>query len=95
MHRCLYIQEILHVIFSRLDVHQRVPVHAEPPRTESSLRTLAALARTCKIFTEQALDILWSEIPNPYFLVKYLLPEDTVRYTSTSLVCLSVSPQKH
>ena len=86
MHHCLYIQEVLHAIFNDVDIHECSAGPDIPARTATSLATLAALARTCKIFKEPALDVLWREIPSPQLLLTHLLPEDVVRSTTTTLV---------
>ncbi|KII88738.1 hypothetical protein PLICRDRAFT_54566 [Plicaturopsis crispa FD-325 SS-3] len=52
MHRCLAIPEILAMIF------EQVPCGEMP--TAVGKRDLAALARTCKLFSPFALDLLWS-----------------------------------
>ena len=88
MHRGLYIQEILHLIFGYIDTYECSPIYAINTRSECSLRTLAALTYTCKTFKEPALDILWRDIPGPHYLVQYLLPDDAVQYTRISLVRL-------
>jgi hypothetical protein len=52
MHRALFILEILVEIFkfSHFNSYQR------------SRKTLAALARTCKIFHDPAMDVLWADM---------------------------------
>ncbi|KAF5376500.1 hypothetical protein D9615_008661 [Tricholomella constricta] len=59
MHHCLSIPEIVHLICSECD----------------SLSDLAALARTCRTFSEPAQDGLWYEIGNLIPLIK-CMPED-------------------
>ncbi|KAJ7049623.1 hypothetical protein C8F01DRAFT_727007 [Mycena amicta] len=61
MHNCLCIAEVLDNIFGHLgglDYHER--------------RSLAAVARTCKTFTDPALDVLWAEQSNLENLLKCL-----------------------
>ena len=87
MHHCLRIQEVLHIIFNCIDDYECVimpnTVHT---RTATSLNTLASLARTCKVFKEQALDVLWCDVPSMCLPMKYLLPGDVVDCTQTTLV---------
>lgn len=56
MHNCLYISEILQLIFQYA--------------SESSKSPLVALACTCRLFSEPALDLLWREIDNVSPLIK-------------------------
>ncbi|OJT06592.1 hypothetical protein TRAPUB_2553 [Trametes pubescens] len=84
MHHCLRIGEIVSQIFYELDSHiydtrMRFPrriVH----RSESALRTLAALARTCQAFREPALDVLWREIPDLFVMINHLIPAELLGY---------------
>jgi hypothetical protein len=52
MHRALFISEVLQDIFAHLDQFS----------SSGSLTTLAAVARTCKIFHEPAMDLLWADM---------------------------------
>jgi F-box-like len=70
MHPCLHIPEILSRIFHYTKVDQS---DGEWPIPGSS--TLARAARTCKSFTEPALDILWYTLPSLVPLIKYLLAD--------------------
>ncbi|KAG5643531.1 hypothetical protein DXG03_000723 [Asterophora parasitica] len=74
MHHCLTIQEIVaNIIF-------------EIPETFGPLdRTLAGLARTCRAFSEPALDALWCSQPNLFNLLKYL-PADSYEANGSHLV---------
>jgi hypothetical protein len=56
MHRCLYIQEIISIIFKYLD----------------KKRDVVALATTCKTFRDPALQIVWSEIRSLVPLIRCL-----------------------
>lgn len=62
MHRALSVNEILREIFQHV-----CPLHM----LGASRSTLACAARTCRIFTEPALDVLWQIIPDfmPLFLL--------------------------
>ena len=63
MHRALFIEEILHGIFSHCYPERSnlvsVLVQGYPPDD------LGALACTCQAFKEPALDMLWMELKNP------------------------------
>ncbi|KAL1948573.1 hypothetical protein VTO73DRAFT_12648 [Trametes versicolor] len=90
MHQCLQIAEIVSQIFSELDGHvydtrMRFPTRIVH-RNESTLRTLAGLARTCRAFKEPALDVLWREIPDLFVLVKHLMPVELLKYDAASSV---------
>ena len=61
MHPCLYITEIVTEIFEYCALFGPSP--------------LARLARTCHVFRESALDILWRELDDFSPLVKCLPPE--------------------
>ncbi|KAG1795264.1 hypothetical protein EV424DRAFT_625080 [Suillus variegatus] len=54
MHQALLVPEVLLEIFAYLNTI--------PSKTTSTLKLFAALARTCKIFYEPAMDVLWTEI---------------------------------
>lgn len=49
MHRIFFIHELLHNIFENIEDNE----------DQQRKATLAALARTCRIFCEPALDVLW------------------------------------
>ncbi|KAG1815820.1 hypothetical protein EV424DRAFT_1325217 [Suillus variegatus] len=52
MHQALLVPEVLLEIFA----------YVPPTQTTSTRKVLAALARTCKIFHEPAMDLLWTKI---------------------------------
>ncbi|KAI0356922.1 hypothetical protein OH77DRAFT_1519843 [Trametes cingulata] len=88
MDHCLQIDEIVSVICSNLDGHDydsqiRYPTRIRS-RKGSSLRALAALARTCRALQEPALDVLWREIPDLFILVKHLMPAELLRFDDAS-----------
>lgn len=64
-HRCLDIYEILEHIFRLLSSREG----------GRHLRTLAALARTCKSFSEPALDLLWHSQTSLVPLISNLPPD--------------------
>lgn len=59
MHHCLYISEVLNLIFESIrywdDQFQR-------GRPQVGKKTLASLARTCHLFSSPALDVLWHDL---------------------------------
>ncbi|KIJ62325.1 hypothetical protein HYDPIDRAFT_30580 [Hydnomerulius pinastri MD-312] len=71
MHRALLVPEVLYAIFVLVPGDDSSPLTAACPKV-----TLAALARTCKVFTEEALNILWAELSDLSPLVR-CLPEDS------------------
>nr|GAT53564.1 predicted protein [Mycena chlorophos] len=73
MHHCLYIAEVLDRIFDYLP----------PDYYPSNRRTLAALARTCKAFTEPASRKLWHTLTRIEHLLR-CLPPDCWEYFLTS-----------
>ena len=76
MHRCLWIQEVLHNIFDNLaDDLPSLETRGWPTVGHA---TLAQLARTCKAFTEPALDALWRFQPSLAPLVQ-CLPSHALR----------------
>lgn len=84
----MLISEILFQIFSELDGHvydtrMRFPTRIRH-REGQALRTLAGLARTCRTFKEPALDVLWREITDLFVLIKYLMPDEFLRYDEDS-----------
>lgn len=54
------------------------------PRNNVGQMTLAALASTCRLFQEPALDILWADLYFPYPLIR-CLPEWRDRWRSVGL----------
>ncbi|KDQ54690.1 hypothetical protein JAAARDRAFT_401811 [Jaapia argillacea MUCL 33604] len=70
MHRCLQIAEILNLIFECV-LHD-FPHWQDPPE---DYRTITVLARTCRMFQEPALNILWLHFDQLDRLVK-CMPED-------------------
>ena len=81
MHHCLYISEVLNLIFESV-THCDVQLYQGP---QVSKKTLASLARTCHLFSSPALDILWHDLYSFDPLIK-LLP--IVRHPSRSLIKL-------
>lgn len=57
MHRALQTQEIILRTFCHC-----FPTESDGIHKRHSTADLAALARTCRIFKEPALDVLWSEL---------------------------------
>ena len=58
MHHCLYISEVLYLIFKfvrqcDVQLHQGLQV---------GKKTLASLARICHLFSSPALDVLWHDL---------------------------------
>ncbi|KAI0632317.1 hypothetical protein C8Q77DRAFT_1125019 [Trametes polyzona] len=99
MHRCLQIEEVLRIIFTNVDGYEydaRIPCPARVKRRRaSSLRALASLARTCKTFKEPALKVLWRDIPDPYILIRYLMPEGLLRFDNEQyLLCFTQEPSE-
>ncbi|KAF8127560.1 hypothetical protein EV363DRAFT_1343598 [Boletus edulis] len=72
MHRALQIQEILLNIFG----------HCRAPDEEHELFHVAALARTCRIFKEPALDVLWEELYYTLSPLARSLPEASHKSSS-------------
>lgn len=72
MHRCLFILDVLGIIFNEIFED-----------SESGPETMAALARTCQDFQDTALDILWKEVPDLVPLLK-CLPSDAWKITSVN-----------
>jgi hypothetical protein len=88
MHSCLQIQEVLTIIFQHISV-PGIPGTLSVWRKLGS-STLARLARTCKAFTEPALDNLWHYQTSLVPLI-LCLPQDAIRveinrYNSPELV---------
>lgn len=64
MHHCLSIPEVLTLIFKS--------VGYQGQNSQICRTTLAALARTCHVFSSPALDILWHELPSLGPLLKII-----------------------
>ncbi|KAI0352357.1 hypothetical protein OH77DRAFT_1428658 [Trametes cingulata] len=96
MHQCLQIDEIVCMICSNLDGHDYYSWIACPTRTPnreaSSLRSLAALARTCRALQGPALGVLWREIPDIFILVKYLMPDQLLHFDDASRTMFLTRP---
>lgn len=88
MHHCLYLEEILRVIFDYVDAHEYDPVRFIVIRRKAASEALAALARTCRTFQGPALDVLWREIPSLFVLIGYLMPLDIIKLSNSVLVSL-------
>ncbi|KAI9464354.1 hypothetical protein HD554DRAFT_1266538 [Boletus coccyginus] len=58
MHHCLYISEVLNLIF-KFAGHRDVQHHQG---RQEGKKTLASLARTCRLFSSPALDALWHDL---------------------------------
>ncbi|KAJ7060496.1 hypothetical protein C8F01DRAFT_988477 [Mycena amicta] len=67
MHHCLHISEILENTFAQFDT-------SDWNSNGSSSRDLAALARTCRTFSDVALDALWLEPRSMNAIIKCLPP---------------------
>lgn len=65
IHPCLRVPELVDLIFRSFEELDLPP----------SLAALASLARTCRLFSEPALDVLWSRLPSIAPLLK-LFPEE-------------------
>ena len=61
MHRALFIDEILDVIFDHCDLPSRLGFWSAEGRSCRGT-DLVALAATCHVFEEPALDSLWAEL---------------------------------
>jgi hypothetical protein len=87
MHRCLRIQEVLRHIFHDVLDHPFILGGSQerdwPSATSDA--TLARLARTCRTFTEAALDELWYFQPTLVPLV-CCLPDDAIKAVNSQLV---------
>lgn len=57
MHHCLYISEVLSLIFEFIGYWDD---QFQGP--QAGKRTLASLARTCHLFSSPALDVLWHDL---------------------------------
>ncbi|KAG9311598.1 hypothetical protein JVU11DRAFT_7807 [Chiua virens] len=65
MHQCLTIVEVQHVIFREVLIVDHWDQWA-------GRATLAGLARTCRTFSDAALDILWEDLPSFAYLIRCL-----------------------
>jgi hypothetical protein len=79
MHHALEIEEILSNIFAYCSYSEEIPFLLICHREKTSPE-LAALARTCRAFTEPALDALWRELIDLSPLAR-CLPEASNRGT--------------
>ncbi|KAG1892080.1 hypothetical protein F4604DRAFT_1672181 [Suillus subluteus] len=66
MDSCLHIYEILRNIFSALNNYEDITLDIQQPSRVNDVdvrrQTLARLARTCRTFSDPALDVLWAHI---------------------------------
>ncbi|KAG2156422.1 hypothetical protein DEU56DRAFT_234738 [Suillus clintonianus] len=64
MHSCLQIHEVLRSIFSAVNKYRDITLDVQQPFRGADVgrQTLACLARTCRAFSEPALDVLWAHI---------------------------------
>ena len=93
MHQCLTIVEILEIILEYIDGHNYVEGLPQIEcRKESAIRTLAALACTCKTFRDLAQDMLWREIPDIFVLIRYLLPRKIRNYKASERTLVRQCP---
>lgn len=69
MHRALFIDEILYAIFRQRGPQLPSEYHSEQRLSGTDL---VALARTCRVFKEPALDVLWRELNDSTALVRCL-----------------------
>lgn len=68
MHHCLYVSEVLYIIFKFVR-HGDIQLHLGP---QVGKKTLASLARTCHLFSAPALDVLWHDLYSFDPLIKVL-----------------------
>lgn len=73
MHRCLYVDEIVLMIATNLNL-------------PGNRRTLSRMALTCKTFHGPADEVLWEELPGLRPLLS-LLPEDAYRIPKKRVCC--------
>lgn len=92
MHHALEIREILSIIFSHCTPLDLLSAYRDE---DDSASDLLALARTCRVFKDPALDLLWRDLDDLSPLVR-CLPEafHTVsgRYCNTVVRWLPVLP---
>ena len=72
MHQVLLIDDTLRLIFHH---HTEEPHEMMSHLPIDGAATLSALARTCRTFSDLALDILWSQLPSINHLIR-CLPRD-------------------
>ena len=83
MHHCLYISEVLYLIFKFVRQCD-VQLHQGPPVGK---KTLASLARTCHLFSSPALDVLWQDLYSFCPLIEVLpIVCRSSRYLTTLLI---------
>ncbi|KAL0955323.1 hypothetical protein HGRIS_004207 [Hohenbuehelia grisea] len=81
MHPCFLIEEILQQIISHLSpsvgevYHEDLSWGFQRARRPPDLASIARMARTCRLFSEPALNELWRDLPDVPPLL-YLFPED-------------------
>ncbi|KAG1746706.1 uncharacterized protein EDB91DRAFT_1245889 [Suillus paluster] len=68
MHRALQLNDIIYMLFR----HVNEPSVNHEPGGNVGQKTLAVLARTCRIFHEPALDVLWGDLYFPQPLIRCL-----------------------
>ncbi|KAG0703851.1 hypothetical protein DFH29DRAFT_802801, partial [Suillus ampliporus] len=99
MHPCLQIHEVLRNIFSALNKYRDITLDAQKSSRANygidvRRQTLARLARTCRTFSEPALDVLWAHIdtlsPLVACLPKYVWSRH--RHSLVSPRCSMVAP---
>ena len=94
MHRCLLVDEVSHRIAEACAPDYKNPVvyRSEPPHEKPQLRTLYALAQTCRALLDPALDVLWWYQIGVGDLVK-CMPEDVqvwdIPRNKIASICLS------
>ncbi|KAJ7150748.1 hypothetical protein C8R46DRAFT_1198276 [Mycena filopes] len=73
MHRCWKVNELTSMIFECLGpVHNTLSTPTRRRNRNSPQSTLSRLARTCRDFTNPALDLLWEKQPTIFWLLKCL-----------------------
>lgn len=81
MHRCLYVLDILGVLFDLV---------LDGPNPALGAKTVIALACACCTFQDTALNTLWRAIPSAYPLIQCLPPDawtlTDMLYTNMTLV---------
>ncbi|KAG0709191.1 hypothetical protein DFH29DRAFT_778848, partial [Suillus ampliporus] len=68
MHYALKLNDIIYILFR----HVNEPSVNHEPGGNVGQKTLAALARTCRLFHEPALDVLWGDLYFPHPLIRCL-----------------------
>lgn len=90
MHPCLQINEILAKNFELMRELETTEHPKFPTWPAKGSKILAALARTCKVFSEPSLDLLWEFQPSLAPLIK-CLPNDALAigpHNNTGLVTI-------